>query len=216
MNLDRYIAQLLEDISISAENASFPYKRDAQTLFDIPTEEEEDRFAQVRDLEEWTGIKQEYLPPASMLNDEQLSQLLAALISLLEAYNWMFVVQIAVPQRVQYETIRCNFKQDAKVKVWHMGFFEFCKPGTLYTDCVMGEYCHCSFFEKFFSRFEDEELSPEEERARMLEIEVQHIKRRYGDDWMKYYPYHLDPEYDDEYGNPYDYGMGDWEEDPDW
>jgi len=30
---------------------------------------------------------------------------------------------------------------------------------------------------------------------------------------MKYYPYHLDPEYDDEDGNPYDYGFGIHEDD---
>ena len=41
----------------------------------------------------------------------------------------------------------------------------------------------------------------------LLEIEVEHIKRKYGDDWKKYYPYHLDPEYDDEHGNPHDYGV---------
>ena len=54
----------------------------------------------------------------------------------------------------------------------------------------------------------DEELTPEEERACALEIEVAHIKRTYGDAWMKYYPYHLDSEYDDKDGNPYDYGFG--------
>jgi hypothetical protein len=30
---------------------------------------------------------------------------------------------------------------------------------------------------------------------------------------MKYYPYHLDKEYDDEYGNPYDYGIDNDEDD---
>jgi hypothetical protein len=65
---------------------------------------------------------------------------------------------------------------------------------------------------------EEEDLSPEEERARALAIELEHIKRRYGDEWEKYYPYHLDPKYDDADGNPYDYGFGGWEEeDPaDW
>jgi hypothetical protein len=46
-------------------------------------------------------------------------------------------------------------------------------------------------------------------------MEVQHIKRKYGDDWVKYFPYHLDKNYDDEYGNPYDYGFSDDEEDED-
>jgi hypothetical protein len=64
----------------------------------------------------------------------------------------------------------------------------------------------------------DEDLSPEEERARALQIEIQHIKRKYEDDWMKYYPYHLDRNYDDENGKPYDYGFGggDDEEQDDW
>ncbi len=58
----------------------------------------------------------------------------------------------------------------------------------------------------------DEDLTPEEERERMLEIEVQHLKRKHGDDWMKYFPYHLDKNYDDGYGNSYDYGFDQDEE----
>jgi len=33
---------------------------------------------------------------------------------------------------------------------------------------------------------------------------------------MKYYPYHLDPNYDDENGNPYNYGFGDEDDDDNW
>jgi hypothetical protein len=43
--------------------------------------------------------------------------------------------------------------------------------------------------------------------------------RKYDDDWMKYYLYHLDKNYDDENGNPYDYGFeedDDEEEDDTW
>ena len=43
-----------------------------------------------------------------------------------------------------------------------------------------------------FADFVDEDLSPEEDRARALNIELNHIHKKYGDDWMKYYPYHLD------------------------
>ena len=32
---------------------------------------------------------------------------------------------------------------------------------------------------------------------------------------MKYYPYHLDPNYDDENGNPYNYGLEDEDEEDD-
>jgi hypothetical protein len=67
------------------------------------------------------------------------------------------------------------------------------------------------FLCRTFSDFIDEHLSPREERARALEIEIQHLKRKYGDGWMRHYPYHLDKEYDDE-GNPHNYGMEDDED----
>jgi hypothetical protein len=118
-----------------------------------------------------------------------------------------------VPERIQYATIRDNFKQPAKVKRWHMGFFELCRSGTEHKNCALGEYCQCAFYTEFFSGFSDEELSPEEERAMHLEIEIKHLKRKYDDDpigigWMKYYPYLLDPNYDDENGNPNNQGIG--------
>jgi hypothetical protein len=94
-----------------------------------------------------------------------------------------------------------------------MGFFELCKPGTEHGKCALGQYCQCAFFAELFANFIDEDLTPEEERARALEIEVRHIQRKYGNEWMKYYPYHLDKNYDDEYGNAYDYGFGDDDDD---
>ena len=148
-----------------------------------------------------------------MINDEQLHTLLKSLMQLLDTYNCCFVLQTEIPERIQYTTIIDNFDQDIRVKTWHMGFFELCKPGTEHGKCTLGQYCQCSFYAELFSSFNKEDLTPEEERARMLEIEIKHLKRKYEDDWMKYYPYHLDKDYDDEYGNPYNYGFG--EEDKD-
>lgn len=208
--MNRYITQLLADISYATQTVSLPFvKKHGYCLQDWLSPEEEDNTAPVRQLEEWTGIKQEMLPPADMLNDEQVHSLLVALNKMLSEYNWHFVMQIKVPERIQYDTIRHNFNQEARVKQWDMGFFEFCIPGTKHKTCPLGEYCHCAFFAEMFSHFKDEELTPEEERRRELEIEIKHLKRKYDDDWMKYYPYHLDPEYDDEHGNPHDYGASD-------
>jgi hypothetical protein len=144
-----------------------------------------------------------------MLNDEQVHLLLEALIQLLNTYNCCFVLQFAVPERIQYATIRDNFNQDVKVKTWHTGFFAMCKQDTEHGKCTLKDFCQCAFYAELFADCIDENLSPEEERARALEIEIQHLKRKYGEDWMKYYPYHLDKEYDDENGNPYSYG---WED----
>lgn len=207
--MQRYFQQLLEDIAIATAHISLPFTETELHLHDWLSPEDEDKTAPVRKLEEWTGIKQEMLPSHKLLDDEQVHQLLEALNKMLDAYNWCFVLQTEVPERVQYETIRQNFSQNVKVKRWHMGFFELCKPGTEHGKCALGEHCQCAFYAEFFSGFTDEELSPEEERARALDIEVTHIKRKYGDDWMKYYPYHLDAAYDDDAGNPYNYGFDD-------
>lgn len=210
--MEKYLQQLLTDIAFATANVSLPFVEKELNLQDWLSPEEEEKFAPVRQLEEWTGIYKEQLPPAEMLNDKQVYALLEALKKMLDAYNWSFVMQIEVPERIQYETIRNNFNQEAKVKQWHMGFFEVCRAGTEHKKCALGEYCHCAFFAELFSNFIDEDLSPEEERARELKIEIQHLKRKY-DDWRKYYPYHLDAAYDDENGNPYNYGFNDNEQD---
>jgi hypothetical protein len=210
--MERYIEQLLLDIAATAENISLPFAERKVELHDWLSPEEEDQTAPIRNLEDWTGIREEQLPPAKMLTDQQVHRLLNALKKMLDAYNWSFVLQTEVPERIQYAAIRDNFSQQAKIKRWHMGFFELCRPGTEHGKCELGEYCQCSFYAELFSEFSDEELSPEEERAMELEIEIKHLKRKHGGDWKKYYPYHLDKQYDNEEGNPYDYGLGDEDE----
>jgi len=216
--MQKYIHQLLDDIAHATENVSLPFIEKELDLHDWISDEDEDKTAPIRNLEEWTGIRMEMLPPQEMLNDEQLNSLLDALKKMLDEYNWSFVLQTQVPERIQYAAIRSNFNQDAKIKRWHTGFFEVCLPGTDHGKCALGEYCQCAFYADFFSGFSDTILSPVEERALELEIEIKHLKRKYGAEWMKYYPYHLDANYDDENGNPYDYGFGDEDEDEedDW
>jgi hypothetical protein len=217
MNL--YIQQLLTDLESATANISFPNTGQQVDFWDWISPEEEDATAPIRNLETWTGITAEMLPPAEQLTDEQVHQLLEALNKLLSACNCEFVLQTIVRERIQYETIRQNFNQNVKVRQWHMGFFELCKPGTEHKRCTLGEHCQCAFFAEFFEGMIDEKLTPEEERARDLELEIRHLKRKHGDRWMKYYPYHLDPDYDDENGNPYNYGFGkdeDDEEDDTW
>jgi hypothetical protein len=220
--MKKYIVQLLSDIVYATENISLPFIETELQLHDPIaigwlSEEEEEETAPVRNLEEWTGISKEMLPPVEMLNDEQVSTTVAALKKMLDTCNWSFVLQTKVPERIQYASIRDNFNQQAKIKRWHMGFFELCRPGTAHGKCALGEYCQCAFYTELFSGFTDKEQSPEEERAMHLEIEIKHLQRKYGDDpgWMKYYPYHLDANYDDENGNPYNYGFEDEDEESD-
>jgi hypothetical protein len=211
--MEQYIQQLLNDIDYATQNINWPYIEKEMSLHEWIAEEDDDATAPIRNLPRWTGITPLMLPPVIQLTDDQVTKVLGALKKLLDECNCCFVLQIEVPERVQYETIRHNFDQDVKVKQWHTGFFEMCKPDTVHNTCALGEYCQCAFYAELFSGFIDEELTPDEERARALEIEVAHIKRKYDDDWIKYYPYHLDKNYDDENGNPYNHGFDDAEED---
>lgn len=211
--MKNYLAQLLHDLDNATQTLAWPYlKQTAVSLHDVLSREEEDISAPLRNLPEWTGIKPDMLPPASMLQEEEISTVLKALTQLLAACNCHVVFQTVVPERFQYEAIRQNFNQDVRVYQWNDGFFEFCKPGTAPKTCALSDHCQCAFYHELFEGFEEENLTPEEERERELACEILHIQKKYGDDWMKYYPYHLDKAYDDEYGNPYNYGF---EEDDD-
>ena len=211
--MERYVKGLLEDIAFAAENVDWPYAETDLGLADWIPDEEEERIAPCVSLEKWTGIRKFELPPVERLSDDQVHRLLEALKAMLDAYNWAFVLQTEVPERIQYAALRDNFDQEAKIKRWHMGFFQLCRPGTTHCTCALGQHCQCQFYAELMAGFIDEHLSPEEERARLLECEITHLKRKYGEDWKKYYPYHLDPAYDDEKGQPYDYGLGDEDED---
>ncbi|MEI9944199.1 MAG: hypothetical protein WDN26_08220 [Chitinophagaceae bacterium] len=175
--MQAYINQLLADITYATENVSLLFVEKELQLQDWITDEEENKTAPIRNLQEWSGISEEMLPPQEKLNDEQVNKVLTALKQMLDAYNCSSFWQTEVPDRIQYAAIRSNFNQPVKVKRWHMGFFELCVPGTEHKKCALGDYCQCAFFKEFFSGFIDEELSPHEERVRELEIEVKHIKK---------------------------------------
>jgi hypothetical protein len=213
--MEKYILQLLSDIACATENISWPFLKKELDFRDWISPDEEERTAPVRNLEEWTGITKEQLPPAEMMSDTQVSRLLRALKTMLDTYNCCFVLQLQVPERIQYATIRDYFNQQVKVREWHIGFFEVCRSGTEHGKCALGEYCQCAFYEDLFAGYVDEELSPEEERARALEMEIEHLRRKYGGDWMKYYPYHLDATYDDSDEGSGDDGFDDDEDEGD-
>ena len=214
--MEKYIVQILADIAWTTENMSWPFAKQNLDFRDWISPDEEERTAPVRNLEDWTGITKEQLPPAEVMSDIQVSRLLSALKTMLDTYNCSFVLQHEVPERIQYAAIRDNFNQQVKVMQSQYGFFEVCRSGTEHGKCALGEYCQCAFYEDLFAGYVDEELSPEEERARALEMEIEHLQRKYGGDWMKYYPYHLDATYDDSDESSPDDSFDDEDEADDW
>ncbi len=212
--METYLNQLLADVAHAVATVPWPfYESEEQDLWVWISREDELKSAPRKTLEEWTGISQDALPPHEMLDDLQLETLYAALREMLDAYHMPIVFHLTTPVRIQYQVLRRYFDQELPMLRWHMGFFDTCPDKKPYHECLLGDQCLC----RFFKDLRDDDLSPEEERARALEIEVRHIQKKYGREWAKYYPYHLDPNYDDEEGNPYDDGFGnDDEADDDW
>lgn len=214
--MEKYLQQLLQDIAYATQNVASPYADTPTNIWDWISDEEEDKIAPRIQLEEWTGIQQSQLPPTELLTDEQIHVLYAALEKMLSEYNYSIIFHFSIPNRIAYQVLQTNFSQEAIQKRWHYGFFEICKAKKSHPDCLLGKSCHCAYFEELHANFIEEDLTPEEERKRELEWEITYLQRKHGSNWMKYYPYHLDPDYDDENGNSWDYGFGDLEEeDPD-
>lgn len=147
--MQHYLKQLHADIEAAIARGSFSLAKEEVSIHDWISDQQEDATAPLRNLCEWTGITPEMLPPAGMLNEKEMSELLETLKRLLGAYNCHFVLQTEVPEDIQYEVIRVNLNQQVKVKYRHMGFFEMCTPGTPLKKCALGDYCQCAFFEDF-------------------------------------------------------------------
>lgn len=189
---------------------------------DIKSEEEELRTAKKQSIAAWTGISKDALPPHEMLSDEELENLYEALSDMLDEYNMSIVFVFTLPVRIRYQVLRKYYDQERAMLQWNTDFFDVCPTEQTYDQCLLGEGCHCRFFDELRAGWIENELTPEEDRELELEMEIKHLQRKYGDEWIKYYPYHLDMDYDDEFGNPYDYGLGsideedDEEDDDDW
>ena len=72
--MQKYISQLLADITYATENMSWPFAEKQLELHDWIPDEEEDKTAPVHNLEEWTGIRKEMLPPADFLETHHGNQ----------------------------------------------------------------------------------------------------------------------------------------------
>lgn len=215
--MNRYLNQLMSDIAYAEQHAPKPFIESKElSIWDFISYEDEMRSSKHKSLEEWTGISKDAFPPDDLLSDEEVNGLFDAASRMLSEYNMHIIFHLCdTPVRAQYRVMRAYWDQELPMLQHNYGFFDTC-PERNIGECLLGEKCHCAFFQEMFKDRVEEDLTPEEERARMLDIEIRHLKKKYDDHWMKYYPYHLDPDYDDEYGNPYDYGFGDLHDDDDW
>lgn len=181
--MEKYIAQLLEDIAAARENLPQPWQEEKVDIWDWLPEEEDRRQATHKTVEEWTGIRQIQLPPAERLTPEQIHALFAALCKLLDDINCSFITQIRVPEELQYRTLRRMWPQEHAWLQWHQNFFDFCEEGQPHGSCELGvAYCHCKFFAEMFGDMEEEEEWTEEDEEAFWEDYLRR-KRRRRDDW---------------------------------
>jgi len=214
--MQNYVEQLLADIASSIENTDTGPSNEIYDFWDVIPNDVEEKTCQRKNLQELTGIRIEQLPPSEKLTDVQVDALLEALKKMLDAYNWMFVMQIEVEPRLQYNCIRENFDQEVLIKKWNMGFFEFCKPGTEHHTCALKDRCHCAFFKEFFSGSEKEDYSEEEDKIIAIDREISHLKKHHGEEWYKHFPFHLYDEFNKGSNSGSNFGSDDDEENDNW
>ncbi len=182
--MQKYLTQLIADIQVAKEDMLPPWIPKASYELDewLPTDEDEQQ-APKRSVEDWTGIKQEMLPPPEHLTEEQAATLLKVLEELLSEINCHWVTQIKVPVYLQYATIRRRWQQEHAWLMWHENFFDYCEEGQIHGSCGFGmEYCHCRFFAEM-SKDWDKTPWTEEDETRLLEELEERRQRRKRDDW---------------------------------
>ena len=203
--MQKYINQLIQDIEIARDDLQVPWivPEEGYQLDDWLSGEEDEEQAPVKTIEDWSSIKQEQLPPAERLNDEQVETLFHALKKLLEGFNCNFVMQFETPIRVQYRVMRSMWSQQHGWMSWHPNFFDVCQDGQLFGTCAFGDdYCQCKKLANYTEGWnetvwteEDEEVfwnkmenrrqqRKEEADRRSRERHIEYLKAEYGDDYQ--------------------------------
>jgi hypothetical protein len=218
--MEKYLRQLLSGIENSiAEAPSLP---DFGWLPFHPDDDEDGDFRCTRHVRlcDLFGIIPEAFPPEHMLTDDQVSRLRQAIERLWKAWNLGWEMPLYLPERKQYaamvremggEAISYDYERGGEVQICRFEEGGLCpfKPGD--------DYCFCKYIDDSVKHdiaiWEENvraqgldpyrELTPEEEAALEEEIRIRDLRKRYGDDWKKYY--HPDDFYrydgDDDWSN---------------
>lgn len=194
--MERYFRQLVEDIRHAKANVPEPW----WTFVDQDEQQlpwaEDPKIAPRKSLEEWTGLQKIQFPPVQYLSKRQTHVLLAELKEMLGEYNCHVVFQVSVPEDIQYEVIRRRFDQQSPMLMSNMHFFEFCDNSQNRGSCLLGEFCHCRFFENLLAEdYEEDAIDFETGHNFMLEEEKNYLDAFETD--ASFFEDFYDNEYDD-------------------
>ncbi|MCB9299749.1 MAG: hypothetical protein H6566_03810 [Lewinellaceae bacterium] len=166
--MEKYLKYLLADITAAADNVPvLTFGDEEEEDFFIPLEEEE-KTARREVLAIRLGLRQEWFPPATRLEEAQMSRILEAMAHCLDAYGFIPHFPMGLPLNRKYEVLVDFLSHEVPILVHNPWQIDFCdyEPRT----CPFGDtFCQCKVYEQWLSRFETEEeaLSAESLEALM-------------------------------------------------
>ncbi|MEM9888615.1 MAG: hypothetical protein AAF849_22150 [Bacteroidota bacterium] len=183
--MQKYVHYLLTDIRAATDDLPVPWiEKETYEIADWLPREEDEKQAPKRTIEEWTGIRQEALPPDDRLTEEQIAVLMEALKALLNELNAYFCMTfINVPLRLQYRAMRMQWQQEHVWLQWHDGFFKLCEEDQAHGTCGLGwDHCQCRHFAELSKDWDDSPWTEADEERWQREMEERERRRR-RDDW---------------------------------
>ncbi len=140
--MERYIAQLIEDLEKAAKNPPAPvYFETPPHLAEAP-DIAELALVPFKTIEEWTGIKQEVFPDVGQLEVGQWERVNEAIFKVLDSLNIKLIdVPNDIPPEMLYEVLTTNWDEPVQYLPSTGMDLELCSgdPET----CPYGDYCDC-------------------------------------------------------------------------
>lgn len=142
--MQSYLNHLISDLQQAAENQPVTPVYFNNTADWIPEHVLEWEQAPAQKMSEIFGIEKEIFPPAEMLTDEQLIQVVEAFIALWNAYRYEPFFPYDLPYKTQYKILLKYLGEEAQYISEKGGsaIFFFCELDT--ENCIFGEgFCDC-------------------------------------------------------------------------
>lgn len=136
--IQRYIEHLIADL-FEAKNHVPP-----EPVFSDDYEEFEEQMFAIENApdvpaKKLFGISYEELPPSEKLSEEQMQQLIDAILDTFAAFNCSADFPDNVPLKMQYELIRDKFAEPIHYMPGYSMHFDFCSGWC--PDCKIADYC---------------------------------------------------------------------------
>ena len=151
--MERYIAQLIEDLETAAKNPPTPvYFETPPHLAEAP-DIAELALVPFKTIEEWTGIKQEVFPVFDQLHEGEWERVNDAIFKVFDSLNIQLIDAPAdIPPEMLYDVLTTNWDEPVQYLPSSGMDLELCTGNPM--TCPYGEYCNCG------GEFDEKEIPP--------------------------------------------------------